>query len=674
VVRRYRLAAVFGPAAVIVAVGIVTVADVRRSADADRWVAHTIEVRETAASALAAVNAGTDPGPALATLRQLTADNIAQQRHLDALALRPSPDSARAILTAIDTEERGLLAVREAAVARWRAITLWVVVLGGAIAAGFAILVNAIVARYAMESARAVADANEARLAAETLVEELRLADVEKIRVEEATRLKSEFLAAMSHELRTPLNAIIGFTQILYDGKVDPATPEHKEYLGDVLTSARHLLQLINDVLDLSKVEAGKMEFHVEPVDLSALIAEVLGILRTTTETKHLSVETHVDPRVTDVVLDAGRFKQVLYNYLSNALKFTPEGGRITIRVLDQGVEFKTEVEDTGPGIPEEDVGRLFTRFEQLETKGRRQPGTGLGLALTKRLVEAQGGEVGVRSTLGRGTTFYAVLPRHSKGIPSSATALSIPGPTAVARKILVVDDDANDQGVLIDTLTKAGYAVETAATGAQALAKTRQQTFDAITLDLLLPDMNGLDVLRAIRSEVANRDVPIIVITVVAVHGAVAGFAVHDFLTKPFDPSALVVSLERAGVGSVGSNVLVVDDDPGSRQLMAATLGPLGYVAHCVPSGAIGLERAREHPPDAVVLDLMMPEMDGFQFLEQFRQLPRCRRIPVIVWTAKNLSVDEFTRLRASAQGVVAKNGNPATTLVEELKTFLPV
>jgi signal transduction histidine kinase len=229
VVRRYRLVAVFGPAAVIVAVGLVTIADLRRSAEADRWVAHTIEVRETAARALAALNAGADPGPTLATLRQLTADNITQQRHLDALAPRPSPDSARAILTAIDAEERRLLDERQAAVGRWRTVTLWVVVIGGAIAAAFAILVNAIVARYAVESAAAMADANEARLAAETLVEELRIADVEKIRVEEATRLKSEFLAAMSHELRTPLNAIIGFTQILYDGKVDPATPEHKE-------------------------------------------------------------------------------------------------------------------------------------------------------------------------------------------------------------------------------------------------------------------------------------------------------------------------------------------------------------------------------------------------------------------------------------------------------------
>jgi signal transduction histidine kinase/CheY-like chemotaxis protein len=674
VLRRYRLAAVIGPAAIIAAVGIVTIADVQQATVADRWVVHTVEVRAAAARALAAVNLGVNPGPTLAALRQLTGDNVAQQRRLDALALRPSPDSTRAVLAAIDADEQRLLAEREASAARWRTITIWVVVIGGAIAALFALLVNAIVAKYALENAAAAAEANEARLAAESLVEELKIADYEKIRVEEATRLKSEFLAAMSHELRTPLNAIIGFTQILYDGKVDPASPEHKEYLGDVLTSARHLLQLINDVLDLSKVEAGKMEFHVEPVDLAALIAEVLSILRTTVIDKRLDIETTVTPSVSDVVLDAGRFKQVLYNYLSNALKFTPDGGRIAVRVLDQGREFKLEVEDTGPGIPEEDVGRLFTRFEQLETTGRRQPGTGLGLALTKRLVEAQGGTVGVHSTVGKGTMFVAVLPRRAKGTPSSATARSIPGTTAASRKVLVVEDDGHDQGVLVATLSAAGYAVETAATGAQALAKARQQTFDAITLDLLLPDMNGLDVLRAIRSEVANRDVPVIVITVVAVHGAVAGFAVHDFLTKPFDPPVLVESLDRAGVGPKGGEVLVVDDDASARQLMAATLGQHGYTAHCVPSGRSGLERARVQPPNAVVLDLMMPEMDGFQFLEQFRQLPRCRRVPVIVWTAKDLSSDEVARLRASAQGVVAKNGDVATTLMQELKTFLPV
>jgi signal transduction histidine kinase/DNA-binding response OmpR family regulator len=709
--QRYRIAAVVGPAAIIVAVGAVTIADIRQSADADRWVAHTIEVRAMTAALLAEINAGADTRSDLVALRHLTADNPIQQRHLDtldALAARTSADTARSVLGAMDAEERRLLTSRQAAAAWWRAATIWAVVIGSAVAALFAIGINALFARSASESAEQAeqlqdqqveleeqnaaleeqaveleeqrehalglaAEANEARLAAEQLVEELQLADAEKIRVEEATRHKSEFLAAMSHELRTPLNAIIGFTQILYDGKVAPTSEEHQEYLGDVLTSARHLLQLINDVLDLSKVEAGKMEFHSEAVDLPALAAEVLAILRTAISGKHIRVETDIDPSLTGVILDAARFKQVLYNYLSNAIKFTPNDGRITVRLQPEGPSFRLEVEDTGPGIAADDLGRLFTRFEQLDAGANRHAGTGLGLALTKRLVEAQGGTVGVRSTLGQGTAFWAVLPRRARSIVPTAGARSIPGANETARTILVVEDDVRDQGILIQTLSGAGYAIETAATGAQALAKARQRPFDAITLDLLLPDMSGLDVLRMIRSEVMNRDVPIIVVTVVADHGAVAGFAVHDFLTKPFDRSALVSSLKRAGVApGEQSTVLVVDDDPGSRQLMAATLGQLGYATDCVPSGETGLRSAREKPPRAVVLDLMMPEMDGFQFLERFRQLPDCRRVPVIVWTVKNLTVDEFVHLRATTQGVVAKDHESATMLVEELSSFI--
>jgi signal transduction histidine kinase/CheY-like chemotaxis protein len=710
--QRYRIAAVVGPAAVIAVVGAITIADIRRSADADRWVAHTIEVRETAARALAAVNAGADPRSDITSLRQLTADNAVQQRHLDTLDGLLAPPSAAAatpVLLAMDAEEQRLLAVRTAAAMRWRAITLWVVVIGCAIAALCAIGVNALFARYVSETEEQsvqlqdqqveleeqnasleeqaveleeqrehalslAAEASEARVAAEALVEELRVADLEKIRVEEATRLKSEFLAAMSHELRTPLNAIIGFTQILYDGKVDPSSPEHQEYLGDVLTSARHLLQLINDVLDLSKVEAGKMEFHTETVDLPALVAEVLGILRTAISTKQIRVDTTIDPDVTGIVLDAARFKQVLYNYLSNAIKFTPDDGRITVRLEPEGASFRLEVEDTGPGISSDDLGRLFTRFEQLEAGSRRQGSTGLGLALTKRLVEAQGGTVGVRSAVGQGTTFWAVLPRRARGTSQTAGEKSIPGPSETARTILVVEDDERDQAILIQTLSGAGYAVETAATGAQALAKARQRTFDAITLDLLLSDMSGLDILRMIRAEVMNRDVPIIIVTVVRDQGSIAGFAVHDFLTKPFDRSALLSSLKGAGVAPGERNtVLVVDDDAGSRQLMSATLGQLGYATDCVPNGESGLKSAREKPPRAVVLDLMMPEMDGFQFLERFRQLPDCRRVPVIVWTVKNLTADEFVRLRATTQGVVPKDRASATTLVEELSSFLP-
>ena len=256
-------------------------------------------------------------------------------------------------------------------------------------------------------------DQTEERRVAELQMNALR-ADVESRRAQEASRLKSEFLANMSHELRTPLNAIIGFSEILHDKKVAPTSPEHDEYLSDVLTSARHLLQLINDILDLSKIEAGKLQFFPETVDISLLVAEILGVLRSSTAEKRIQVESHVDSELTDVVADRARFKQVLYNYVSNALKFTPAGGRVTVRVLATGATFRLEVVDTGIGIAPQDVSRLFTAFEQLDSGTRkRHAGTGLGLALVKRLVEAQGGAVGVTSALGAGATFFATLPRR---------------------------------------------------------------------------------------------------------------------------------------------------------------------------------------------------------------------------------------------------------------------
>ena len=231
----------------------------------------------------------------------------------------------------------------------------------------------------------------------------------------EASRLKSEFLANMSHELRTPLNAIIGFAEMMHDGKLGPVSGDHREFLGDILTSSRHLLQLINDVLDLAKVESGKMEFRQEPVDLDAVAGEVRDILRSLAGSKRIPVELQVAPGLGPVVTDAGKLRQVLYNYLSNALKFSGEGGAVTVRVGPEGEDrFRLEVEDSGIGIEPEDLGRLFVEFQQLDaSSSKRYAGTGLGLALTRRIVEAQGGEVGARSAPGRGSTFFAVLPRR---------------------------------------------------------------------------------------------------------------------------------------------------------------------------------------------------------------------------------------------------------------------
>jgi protein-histidine pros-kinase len=242
-------------------------------------------------------------------------------------------------------------------------------------------------------------------------------------RMQEANRLKSEFLANMSHELRTPLNAVIGFAELMYRGRVGPVSVEHKEYLGDILSSSRHLLQLINDVLDLAKVESGKMEIRPQPVDLARLVGEVRDVLRGMAVSKRVKLDTNVDANIAGVVVDPARLKQILYNYLSNAIKFTDSDGRVEVRVAPEGGDhFRIDVEDSGVGISAENLERLFVEFQQLDAgPAKRYPGTGLGLALTKRLVDAQGGRVEVKSALGRGSIFSAILPRVS-ATPSTST------------------------------------------------------------------------------------------------------------------------------------------------------------------------------------------------------------------------------------------------------------
>jgi PAS domain S-box-containing protein len=241
-------------------------------------------------------------------------------------------------------------------------------------------------------------------------------------RIQEANRLKSEFVANMSHELRTPLNSVIGFAELIASGRVGPISAPHKEYLGDILTSSRHLLQLINDVLDLAKIESGKIEIRPEPMEPGKLVVEVRDILRGLAGERRIKVDVRIDDSVTGVSLDPAKFKQVLYNYLSNAIKFTPEGGRVVVSVTAQGTDqLRIDVEDTGIGVREDDLHRLFIEFQQLDAgTAKKYAGTGLGLAVTKRIVEAQGGTVAVKSAVGRGSTFSAVLPRLAR---ASSTA-----------------------------------------------------------------------------------------------------------------------------------------------------------------------------------------------------------------------------------------------------------
>jgi PAS domain S-box-containing protein len=487
-----------------------------------------------------------------------------------------------------------------------------------------------------------------------------------------ANRLKSEFLANMSHELRTPLNAILGFAGLMYGDKAGRLTPDYKEYVGDILASGRHLLQLINDVLDLSKIEAGKIELRPEATDPGLLVSEVRDILRGLAAEKHLKVELKIDAEVSSVVLDPSKLKQVLYNYLSNAIKFTPERGRVTVRVSQDDTMMRIDVEDTGIGIKQEDFDRLFVEFQQLDPgMAKRHAGTGLGLALTKRIVEAQGGRVAVKSTPGQGSTFSAFLPRTvgaAAGGPDSGPVSSTVAPT-----ILVIEDDVEDRKWLKRTLEGDGYTVEAVATGTEAVERCRHTPYAGVTLDLLLPDGHGWKVLHEIHATDLNRKVPVIVVTVAADRRNGAGFPVHDYLVKPIDKEQLLRALTTALQAAQRTGpVLIVDDDTRSLKLAELLLAEMGYRSVCESNSERALQAARRDPPAVIVLDLLMPGMNGFEFLSELRRTTAGKHVPVIVWTVKDLSATEREQLRASAQAVVVKSPS-GTQLLDELRAYVP-
>jgi protein-histidine pros-kinase len=490
-------------------------------------------------------------------------------------------------------------------------------------------------------------------------------------RMQEANRLKSEFLANMSHELRTPLNAIIGFAELMHRGKVGTVSPAHEEYLGDILVSSRHLLRLINDVLDLSKIEAGKMEFRAESVDLAVLAQEVRDILRELAATRRVRLDTQVSSII--AVLDPSRVKQVLYNYLSNAIKFTPEGGRVVVRALTQGPDLvRIEVEDTGIGISPQDLGKLFVEFQQLDaSSGKKYQGTGLGLALTKRIVEAHGGRVEVRSTVGKGSTFCAILPRTAP-LPEAPARVPSLGASSGTR-VLVIEDDPRDRHWLERTLSEAGYSVESAGTGAAAIDACRRRRFDAITLDMLLPDMNGWEVLQEIRGTPLNRDVPTIAVTVSASMQKTSGFRLHDYLVKPVSDSQLLSSLRAACVAPDGGGpILVVDGDPQTLALVGATLTQAGYRAVCTTNIEDALRAAEAELPAIVLVDPFLPSMDGIEFVSRFRKLRAGPRVPILLWTVKEVSDDVRARFRSAAVDVIAKGIGGAAALLDELGPLL--
>jgi adenylate cyclase len=485
-----------------------------------------------------------------------------------------------------------------------------------------------------------------------------------------ANQTKSTFLANMSHELRTPLNAIIGYSEILQEDAADKGDKAAIDDLQQIEGAGRHLLGLINNILDLSKIEAGKMDVFIEPIDIQAMVTEVLSIVRPLADKSENVVEVVCPADIGSFRSDQTKVKQCLLNLMSNANKFTDKG-TLTLAVAHEGgSQVCFRVSDTGVGMTQEQLGRLFEAFSQADASTtKRFGGTGLGLAITKRFCTMLGGDVTVESTPGKGTTFTIRLP--DQGV--AATAVEAPAPAAAAdgrTTVLVVDDDPSVRGLLTKTLEKEGYRVVSAGNGVEALALAREHRPQAITLDVLMPQMDGWSALKEFKADATLRDIPVIMVSVLNERGMAIPMGAADYVTKPVDRQRLAEILREQCADMRSASILVVEDDTATRELLCHSLTGMGCAAFAAVNGRSGLDWLAGHPaPSLILLDLMMPEMDGFEFLRELRKQPAFFDLPVIVVTAKELTPDDVRILSGQTERIITKDQSYLTELTAAVR-----
>jgi len=479
----------------------------------------------------------------------------------------------------------------------------------------------------------------------------------------EASRTKSSFLANMSHELRTPLNAIIGVTEMLREDAHEFNRSDEVEPLDRVLRAGRHLLALINDILDLSKIEAGKMELHIEEFGIAPLIDEVVKTIETLADRNDNKLVVACDPAIGAMHADQTRVRQALLNLVSNANKFT-ERGAVTIsaeRHRDAGRDWITmTVTDTGIGMTPEQMGKLFQEFSQADSSTtRKYGGTGLGLAISRRFCQMMDGDITVKSEHGRGSTFTIRLPAIVGDLSSSAPQPSLSAnlkPAASdAPLILIIDDDATVRDVVGRYLEREGFSVVKANGGREGLSMARKFHPAAVTLDVMMPDLDGWTVLAAIKGDPDLADLPVILMTIVDEKNRGYTLGAADYLVKPVDREKLVGVLYTL-CGSSAGHLLVVDDDDIGRRQVRTALEQRGWKITEAANGREALTKLSETPADAIILDLMMPEMDGFEFLEEMHRNPQWREIPVVVVTARELTDEDRRRLDGGVERIIQK------------------
>jgi CheY-like chemotaxis protein/anti-sigma regulatory factor (Ser/Thr protein kinase) len=476
----------------------------------------------------------------------------------------------------------------------------------------------------------------------------------------------------MSHELRTPLNAIIGFSELLSDareGQFDEAT--RRRFLSQILTSGKHLLSLINDILDLSKVEAGQMELRLQTVSVAESIDQVVKTVEPLVTKKGLTVTTNVDT-VGDVLADAGKLKQMLLNLVSNAIKFTPEGGNVTIGALRSNDTVEISVADTGIGIAEADQRQIFHEFHQVDHgPGRKHEGTGLGLALTRRFALLHGGDVRVTSRVNKGSVFTLTLPVRASVPPAPEPAAAVvtngqhSGPL-----VLVVEDDPAAAELLTRQLVAAGYRTEVARTGIQALERALVLQPAAITLDVILPEVDGWEVMTRLKSDERTSGIPIVVVSVIDNPELGLALGAIDYYVKPVDAHVLIHRLNEFGLkGGDEVRVLVVDDEPANRLWLANALEPAGFTVLPAAGGREAIEMAKTEKPDFVLLDLMMPEVSGFDVVEALRADASTRETPILVLTAANLTEADKRMLNGRVSEILKRGTVASSDIVGLLK-----
>jgi CheY-like chemotaxis protein len=479
---------------------------------------------------------------------------------------------------------------------------------------------------------------------------------------EAANLAKSQFLANMSHELRTPLNAIIGYSEMLKEEVEEAGWEDIVPDLMKIQAAGKHLLGLINDVLDLSKIESGKMELYLESFDVETLFNEVVATVQPLAEKKTNQIQVHFANTVGEIHADITKTRQILFNLLSNATKFT-EQGIIRIEALkmhEQKDWLYFQVSDDGIGMTEEQMTDLFVPFKQGDTSTtRRFGGTGLGLAITKEFVEMMGGRITVDSEFGQGSLFTVKLPLQvvfEQTAPlekETASTLPLQGHSIV----LVIDDDMVVRELLKEYLTKLGYIVAATAMGEEGLKLAKKLRPDAILLDVRMPDMDGWRVLSSLKSDPLLWDTPVVMISVEELQDTGYTFGATDYLVKPVGREQLATILDKYHIGDNAKGlVMIVDDDTMTRELMATRLKNEGWRVFKAENGRVALEHLDDKRPALILLDLLMPEMDGFEFVARLRQNEKWSAIPVVVLTSTHLSEQDQARLHGFVENIFQK------------------